>query len=222
MKLLIPILFLSLVLTSCKGEKDKKDENSDERFNFNKEISPERTLTDSEFAVVKSLCTDLQTKRIYFEARGDRELEFTYNLTNTNCSGVSSVPGDYVATLRVSISGDLEIEGPRGQIFADDVLTDVHPSILSICTDVLSGTNVSNTRTVGALKYQYRFLKADNYILEVAKFAQNVDGLYIPTFIESFSVLSSVFGSKTGMVFDRIQVTQCSNGKAKSNRQFLK
>lgn len=222
MKLLITALLLSLLFTSCKDQKDKKDQPTDERFNFDKQISPERTLSDSEFAVAKSLCTDLQSKRDYFEGRGDRELDFTYTLTNTNCSGSTSIPGDYVATLRVPASGDLSIEAPRGKIFAEDVLTDVHGLLQSICTDVLSDNNVSNTRTTGATKFQYRFLKSNNYILEVAKFSQNVAGAYVPTFIESFSVLSSVYGSKTGMVSDRIQVTQCSNGALKSNRQVLK
>lgn len=214
----------SLLFISCNKEEKKENANSDERFIFGKEISKERVLSDGEFSVAKQACQSLQNKREFFETRGDRELSFIFSLSDKSCvSPDYSAARDYSANLRVPRVGELTFEGPRGTSFVEDILTDVHPNLTSICNNVLNDINVTNVETSGAIKYQYRFLRASNgYIVEVGKFAQNVNGKYMPTFIESFSIFSAAAGNREGMVQNRTRVTSCSNGLVQSSRQILK
>jgi hypothetical protein len=223
MKLIIPLLIVSLFSFSCKKEKEE-EEKPTEVFRFGKEISQERSLSAEEFELVKTTCTDLQNKREYFEARGDRELSFTFTLRQALCGDSEySTPEDVAVTLRVPRSGDVTFEEPRVGNFAGDILTDVHPSLEAICSEVLKDNNVTNTITSGAIKYQYRYLKAkEGVILEIAKFSQNSTGAYFPTFIESFSVLSSGYKDYSGMTYERYRVTECSDGSSQVFRQTLK
>jgi hypothetical protein len=221
---LLPVTFIALLLSvSCK-EQDKEKEPPTEVFRFGKEISPERSLTDKEFELVRTTCTDLQNKRIFFEERGDRELRFNYDLREKGCNDNNYLPTTEVfSSLRVPRSGDVFFEAPRVGNFASDILTDSHPSMEAVCTDVLNGINVTNTITSGTVKYQYRYITArEGAILEIAKFAQNVSGIYMPTFIESFSILSSSYKQLSGMVYERFRVSPCSNNSSQIYRQTLK
>ncbi|WP_372651679.1 hypothetical protein [Halobacteriovorax sp.] len=224
MKLTISILAICLLTFSCKKEEKDDKKSSDERFIFGKEIAKERALETGEFAVAKEMCQSLQNKREYFEERGDRELSFIFSLSDKSCNTDDySSANDYSVNLRVPRVGDLTFDGPRGTSFTEDILTDVHPHVESICSNVLKDINITNVQTVGSIKYQYRFLRATNgYIFEVGKFAQNNSNVYIPTFIESFSIYSSAAALREGMVGNRIRVTSCSNGQAQSSRQILK
>ena len=224
MKLIIGALAICLFTVSCNKEEKKENTVNDERFIFGKEISKERALSDGEFNVAKSICSSLQTKREYFEARGDNELSFIFALSEKSCISDSySSPVDYSVNLRVTRAADLRFDGPSNTNFSEDILTDVGPDLNSICNDVLNGINVTNVQKSGAIKYQYRFLASTNgSILEIGKFSQNASNIYIPTFIETFAIFSSVAGDREGMVQDRVRVTSCSNGSVQSMRQVLK
>ncbi|GEM_PF-4182053 len=224
MKLTISILAICLLTFSCKKQDSDEKSSTDERFIFGKEISKERALEEGELAVAKGMCQSLQNKREYFEARGDRELSFIFSLSDKSCLNDSyTSANDYSVNLRVPRLGDLTFEGPRGTSFAEDILTDVHPHVESICNNVLNDINITNVQTSGSIKYQFRFLQASNgYIFEVGKFAQNSSNVYMPTFIESFSIYNSSAKSKEGMVANRTRVTSCSNGQSQSSRQILK
>lgn len=220
----IGLLAITLLFVSCNKQDDEAEKTPDERFIFGKEIASERSLSDGEFKVAKSMCQSLQNKREYFETRGDRELSFIFTIFDKSCSSPDFNSGsDYSVNLRVPVVGDLSYEGPRGTSFAEDILTDIHPSVESICTNVLRDNNVTNIQTRGAVKYQYRFLSISRgYLLEIGKFAQNSSGKYIPTFIETFSIYSSSLGSLEGMIASRTRATSCSNGLVQSSRQTLK
>ncbi len=221
---MIGVLAICLLTFSCNKEEKKENSNPDERFVFGKEIAKERVLGEGEFKVAKDMCLSLQKKREFFETRGDRELSFIFSLSDKSCqSDTYSSERDYSVNLRVPRVGELTFEGPRGTSFTEDILSDIHPSLESICSNVLNDINVTNIQTSGTIKYQYRFLSSTNgSILEIGKFAQNTAGAYMPTFIETFSVFSSVAGAREGMVQNRIRVTSCSNGSAQSSRQILK
>ncbi|WP_127717110.1 hypothetical protein [Halobacteriovorax sp. HLS] len=223
MKLLPLIVMTLLITTSCKEQKEE-DKAPDETFRFGKEIAPERALSDSEFSLIKSTCTDLQNKRIRFSERGDREWSFIFTLLEKSCSDSNyGAPIEVSSALRVPRSGSVFFEAPRVGTFSSDILTDEHPSFEEICTSVLKDINVTNTITSGTVKYQYRFIKAqEGAILEMAKFSQNVSGRYTPNFIESYSVLSSAYAHRGGMVYERYRVTPCSNGSSQIYRQTLK
>ena len=223
MKLLPVTIVALLIFSSCKKQEEKKEPPT-EVFRFGKEISPERSLTDKEFELVRTTCTDLQNKRIYFEERGDRELRFNYDLREKGCEDTNYLPTiEVFSSLRVPRSGDVFFEAPRVGNFAGDILTDSHPSMEAICSDVLNGISVSNTITSGTVKYQYRYIEAkEGVILEIGKFAQNVSGSYFPTFIESYSILSSSYKKLSGMVYEHYRVTSCANNSSQIYRQTLK
>ena len=222
MKLIYPLLLALVFSTSCK-EQEKEKEEPTEVFRFRKEISAERSLTDEEFTLVKATCNDLKDKREFFESRGDRALSFTFTLKEAQCGSGYSSPEDVSVALRVPRSGDVEFEVPRVGNFVGDILTDTHPSMEAVCSEVLNDRNVTNTITSGALKYQYRYIKAqEGIILEIAKFVANSEGKFFPTFIESFSILDSRYNDYSGMTFERYRVTECSDGSSQVFRQTLK
>ena len=145
---LLSLLVMTLFFTvSCKEQKDK-EKAPDETFRFGKEIAPERVLTETEFSLIKTTCTDLENKRIRFSERGDREWSFIFTLVEKSCSDTGyRAPQEVSSALRVPRSGSVFFESPRVGTFSSDILTDEHPSFESICNDVLRDINVSNTIT---------------------------------------------------------------------------
>ena len=210
--LVISLIALSLV--GCKLQKQKEPEvNNIEGYRIGDAIRSERFLNANEKTAGNRICRDLRAKRNRWEVSRD-SLNFNYNVrSRSSCSGSLA---SYQLATSVDISGgDLVFDTASGSKFIREVLTDIHPAIFDICTDVLAGeTDITNAREVAGTRFQTTFYEYNSsFYTLITRFLKDSGSAWRAVLVDESLVVVNERTSNTaliGLVSKRTQEASCT------------
>ena len=195
---------LCLLLTSC-GELLDLDSDKQEllgnpnSYTFLEPIRASKTLTEGEMVVAKRICDSLKQKRELLAVQG-RPLTLNLSVKSKDCSSQAEEEQRGQATINYTRNGDLSLSvSDRNLPVENDVLSDKHPRLESICNSVIAGSSPQNTISDGDLRYQISFYQTTTYEwIQIAEFT-NVDNRFMPYLIERSAIITS-YSRETGGV----------------------
>lgn len=211
------LLFTVLLFSaSCKisqkldvGDKKNITQIGDMSF------SPERSLMPSEVVIGRRICSALKKKRELFQTFYDRQKQFRFQGTNTDCAD-KKTDVSFVA----SIGNSSVLEYISNTVVANyfrDVVTDQSGAMNDLCVSLAATDNVSNIVKSGSVKYTVAFLISNNYDrYDIKKDLSDGKGGYKFSGAESISVItqSSQAPSKFfGVEKERTRYITCGNNK---------
>lgn len=216
MKKVLWIILTGLIFSSCEKNEEKPEEVKGQQnlYSWNQEMKAAVTYKDDEMEVARNVCQAFQSKKV-FVTRVGGVVNLDFNVTNLACGTRQTSTSQVQATLSDRRSGGLVLEPEtRNSQLLTDVLSETHPKLQSICSQVLSGIKPSNTFGTGVINYQVNFFQATGYEwVQIAEFEKRGDKFY-PYAIER-SAVSTEYGphgsQTTGFVKIRTLNRPCSN-----------
>lgn len=174
----LTLLLLASLLFSCEEQKEDEEKKpiNPNSYNWNQ---PLRTIAmqTEEFNIANTVCRALRSKREFFETLGDREETFGFTPNVLNCGDRAPRALPQVASyLRIVRGNPLRFEAVnRAQSVIEDILTDEHERIETVCADVFRGVVPNRIVAKGSFRYQISFFKDNkrNEYIQIAEFRQN-------------------------------------------------
>lgn len=180
----------------------------------------ERVFTSSEMKIIKSLCTNLKTKREYFTSLDDLTVRFKFKLDNVSCNKVSTSVAELNTRLSNTNSTYLEYYSDRTD-YLKDVITDQTPGYQYLCDNV-DAKNLNNYYSDSAYTYNFNILINQGYHrVEIVKSKMD-NGKSVTVTSEGIDFITETFQAPKnyfGMEKNRIKYSICSNGSIKSVSQ---
>ncbi len=207
-------LIAILLSTGCKLERQKEREHSaTPGYRAGDVQRPARDLNGDERLIGQRICRDLRYKRNQWEVLTS-SLELIFHVrARTQCSG-GLMGYDISAELDTSGS-DLIFDANSSSPFLNEVLTDLHPGLESVCGDLLSGqATISNTVEISGARYQVSFYEhlSTHYVL-LTRFIQDSDSAWRAAVIDEAAVVVLERTSNAeliGVVNRRVKETRCT------------
>ena len=219
------LLFLiTICFVSCKLS--QKFENTDANAQIGNMTFPkERLFIKSELDIGRRICTDLKKKREFFQSLYDRQEQFRFQGTLTNCSGITTLDSLFDVSIGNASSLEYLALTPRDNYFRD-IVTEQSGAMNDVCVSILASDNVSNVVKSGNLKYTVNFLVAENFDrYDIRKEISDGKGGFTISGAESISVITQSNQAATkffGVEKERTRYTLCDGRKFQTMKQTWK
>jgi hypothetical protein len=210
-----------LALSSSCGKKAPAKPESDnfQQYTWSEPMRAEQNFSESQRQIGVEVCQALRSKRELFTTFADRTIEFPFAISKQTCSrGASRFVSN--SWLRVERAGNFRYEPMSSSTeMIEDVLTDQHAKLESICSSLIAGGNPLNTFGSGNLRSQVAFFTRNNErYVQISEFSSST-GRFMPYLIDLTRVAVAATASNRnhwGMERERILYRPCATGGTQS------
>lgn len=160
------LILLLVTLISCNLDDENKDNDEAggirdlQEYAIGSQRKASKTIEGAELDTGLEICRALEDMRISTSS-GDRQV---YRLQERDCTGRNNVARTVNATVIDRLGQSLELRSNSGlTLYFQDILSDNHPLLSSLCNDINNGSAVTDTyRQNNGLYYQVRFRNRDD------------------------------------------------------------
>lgn len=216
------IVLVSSATIGCKIKQEIADIDKD--LNGLGAITPPkpRNYTASELEIGRRICSNLKTKRDFFEGLNNEKEQFRFRAELRNCDNGLYNNALFVASISNANSTAPEYIASRENYFKD-VVTDQSGVMKTLCDSMIQSDVVSNNIITENFKYSINFLIADGFdTYQVTKGKKNAKGSYDTLSSESVSLISNKTQAVLkflGVEKDRVRYTLCDGKRYQTLRQ---
>lgn len=220
MKQTLILSFILILGIGCKisqitpNDANKKDGIGD----LQKE--EDRAFTNSEMRIIREICNNMTSKRVYFDAMADSKVNFYFKLENKDCSEKTTIVDKFETTLTKNSSGDFIFSASRSD-YLPNVTTDLSPGYRYLCSN-MNATNINNYFIESNVKYSYKISIYQGYDrIELFKITNSSNGPVVKygERIDFLTLTSQGPNSLLGHEYERTRSLPCENGKASTTKQ---
>lgn len=218
---LLIAIFLSA--SACKINENVVSEKDKEVIGIGGiQVPPPRNFSASELEIGRRICSNLKSKREFFETLTHEKEQFRFRAELRNCDNNVYNSSLFIAAISNANSTDLEYSANRSNYFKD-VVTDQSKILKNICDTVVQSDVVSNNILDGSYKYVINLMIAEGFdTYQITKAKKNPNGQYDSISSESVSIISNKNQASAkfiGVEKERIRHTMCDTKRFQSIKQ---
>ena len=182
------ILFITLAIASVAGCKITSLKPSDKLVTKidGLEVPSSRELTAAELVVARRICTNLKTKREFFETLYNNTEKFKFSVQVKACTD-SKVSNASVFEASIINASPTYLEYSANQTnYFQDIVTDQEGNTKVLCDSIFFGDHIQNTINVSTYQLIFNILiNQGSDRLEISKLVKNAQGLWNLSGIET-------------------------------------
>ena len=114
----------------------------------------DRAFSKSEMDIIKNVCRNLTSKRVYFDAIADSKMSFDFKLESKDCNGKVTNENKLETYLTKNLNGEFNFIANRND-YIPNVITDLSAGYKYLC-DNMNAFNLNNYFIDNNVKYAFR------------------------------------------------------------------